>query len=109
MSLIKFGTDGWRAVIAENFTFANVACVAQATADYWQSEIKNPASVIHGREPRVVIGYDRRFLSDRFYAEAKSDAGVRQLLKLGQSLLQDQEDAVGRFVALSDEQESKTN
>ena len=37
---IKFGTDGWRAVIAEDFTFANVARVAQATADYWKSEIQ---------------------------------------------------------------------
>ena len=33
MSRIKFGTDGWRAVIAEDFTFTNVARVAQATAD----------------------------------------------------------------------------
>ena len=35
---IKFGTDGWRAVIAEDFTFANVARVAQASADYWSAE-----------------------------------------------------------------------
>jgi phosphomannomutase len=66
MSQIKFGTDGWRAVIAEDFTFANVARVAQATADFWKSEISNPQSEIFGREPKVVIGYDRRFLSDRF-------------------------------------------
>jgi len=57
---IKFGTDGWRAVIAEDFTFANVARVAQATADYWSA---NPVS---GVERKVVIGYDRRFLSDGF-------------------------------------------
>jgi len=63
---IKFGTDGWRAVIAEDFTFANVARVAQATADFWKSEIGNRKSEIFGREPKVVIGYDRRFLSDRF-------------------------------------------
>jgi phosphomannomutase len=37
MSQIKFGTDGWRAVIAEDFNFANVACVAQATADCWSA------------------------------------------------------------------------
>ena len=66
MSAIKFGTDGWRAVIAEDFTFANVARVAQATADFWKSEIRNPKSEIFGREPKVVIGYDRRFFSDRF-------------------------------------------
>ncbi len=66
MSQIKFGTDGWRAVIAEDFTFANVARVAQATADYWQSVTKNPKSEIFHRQLKVVIGYDRRFLSDRF-------------------------------------------
>src|ERR1019366_2721259 len=66
MAKIKFGTDGWRAVIAEDFTFANVARVAQATADFWKSEISNPQSEIFGREPKVVVGYDRRFLSDRF-------------------------------------------
>jgi phosphomannomutase len=57
---IKFGTDGWRAVIAEGFTFANVARVAQAAADYWKT---NPVA---GTEPKVVVGYDRRFLSDAF-------------------------------------------
>src|SRR5471032_269920 len=66
MSQIKFGTDGWRAVIAEDFTFANVARVAQATADFWKAEIANPKSEIFGREPKVIVGYDRRFFSDRF-------------------------------------------
>jgi phosphomannomutase len=60
MSQIKFGTDGWRAVIAEDFTFANVERVAQATADYWN---ENPIS---GTEKKAVVGYDRRFLSDQF-------------------------------------------
>ena len=63
---IKFGTDGWRAIIAEDFTFANVARVAQATADFWKSAIANPESEMFRREPKAVIGYDRRFLSDRF-------------------------------------------
>ena len=66
MGSIHFGTDGWRAVIAEDFTFENVARVAQATADFWKSEIRNPKSAIYQREPKVVIGYDRRFFSDRF-------------------------------------------
>jgi phosphomannomutase len=57
---IKFGTDGWRAVIAEAFTFDNVGRVAQAAADYWNA---NP---IPGTEPKVIVGYDRRFLSDQF-------------------------------------------
>ena len=60
MGLIKFGTDGWRAIIADEFTFANVARVAQATADYWRA---NP---IPGTEKKVIVGYDRRFLSDQF-------------------------------------------
>jgi phosphomannomutase len=63
---IKFGTDGWRAVIAEDFTFANVARVAQATADYWKSEVQSPKSKIFGYELKVVVGYDRRFFSDQF-------------------------------------------
>ena len=66
MAQIKFGTDGWRAVIAEDFTFTNVARVAQATADFWKSEVSNSKSEIFGRELKVVIGYDRRFFSDRF-------------------------------------------
>ncbi len=60
MGQIKFGTDGWRAVIAEDFTFGNVARVAQATADYWAA---NP---VPGTQKKVVIGFDRRFLSDQF-------------------------------------------
>jgi phosphomannomutase len=66
MTQIKFGTDGWRAVIAEDFTFANVGRVAQATADYWKSEVRSQKSEIFGRELKVVVGYDRRFLSDEF-------------------------------------------
>ena len=73
MSQIKFGTDGWRAVIAQDFTFQNVARVAQATADYWKSEVQNPKSRIFNRPLKVIIGYDRRFLSDRF---ARVAAGV---------------------------------
>jgi phosphomannomutase len=60
MSQIKFGTDGWRAVIAEDFTFANVARVTQATADYW---VANPVA---GTERKIIVGFDRRFFSDRF-------------------------------------------
>ena len=61
---VKFGTDGWRAVIAEEFTFANVERVSQATADYWT---KNPVA---GTERKVIIGYDRRFASDAFASRA---------------------------------------
>ena len=60
MTQIKFGTDGWRAVIAEDFTFANVARVAQATADYWT------AQPVLGSAKKIIVGYDRRFLSNEF-------------------------------------------
>jgi len=63
---IKFGTDGWRAVIAEDFTFANVARIAQATADFWKSEVGSRKSEVFGRELKVIVGYDRRFFSDQF-------------------------------------------
>ncbi|HEX7577469.1 MAG TPA: phosphoglucomutase/phosphomannomutase family protein [Verrucomicrobiae bacterium] len=66
MATIKFGTDGWRAVIAEDFNFTNVARVAQAAADYWKSEVLSPKSEVFGYELKVVVGYDRRFFSDRF-------------------------------------------
>lgn len=66
MAQIKFGTDGWRAVIAEDFSFANVARVAQATADYWKSQIQNPKSEIYKRDLKVIVGFDRRFFSDKF-------------------------------------------
>lgn len=60
MGTIKFGTDGWRAVIAEDFTFANIERVAQANASYWT---RYP---VPGTEHKVVVGYDRRFLSNQF-------------------------------------------
>src|SRR5437867_875130 len=60
MGQIKFGTDGSRAIIAEDFTFANVERVAQATADYW---LANPAA---GTARQIIGGYARRFLSDQF-------------------------------------------
>ena len=60
MTQIKFGTDGWRAVIAEGFTFRNLDRVAQAAAEYW---IANPVA---GTRKRVVVGFDRRFFSDQF-------------------------------------------
>lgn len=61
--MISFGTDGWRAVIADTFTFANLRLVSQAVAD----------SLLEGQNgssaPEVVIGFDTRFLSDRFAIE----------------------------------------
>tara|TARA_Y100001934_G_scaffold47915_1_gene58282 strand:+ start:4722 stop:6179 length:1458 start_codon:yes stop_codon:yes gene_type:complete len=57
---IKFGTDGWRAVIADTFTFENLERVAQATADYWKRHR------VKGTVRHIIVGYDRRFLSEEF-------------------------------------------
>ncbi|MFH1552152.1 MAG: phosphoglucomutase/phosphomannomutase family protein, partial [Candidatus Omnitrophota bacterium] len=63
MSKIKFGTDGWRAVISDDFTFENVAIVAQAIADF----VKSRKQKIY-KKKELVVGYDTRFLSEE-YAE----------------------------------------
>jgi len=59
---IKFGTDGWRGIIADDFTFDNVRYCAQSMAEYLQD---------HGMAHRgLVIGYDTRFASEHFAAVA---------------------------------------
>ena len=58
MAEIRFGTDGWRAVIAEDYTFEHVRAVAQATAGW----LRRTGQARSG----VVVGYDTRFLSDAF-------------------------------------------
>jgi phosphomannomutase len=68
---IHFGTDGWRAVIGDSFTFSNLRGVAQAIADAVASEHWDKAGN-GGSKPdpkRIVIGFDTRFLSDRFAGE----------------------------------------
>ena len=70
---IKFGTDGWRAIIADGFTFANVERVAQAYADYLirhRTYAPNTTGPVDTRPPLVIIGYDRRFLSEQFALRA---------------------------------------
>jgi alpha-D-glucose phosphate-specific phosphoglucomutase len=62
VKLIRFGTSGWRDVIADTFTFANVRLVARAIAEYLLAEGTD--------QPQVVVGYDTRFLSEAFAAEA---------------------------------------
>ena len=65
MTSIKFGTDGWRGIIADDFTYANARIVAHAIARY----------VVRGEDARqgVLVGYDHRFVSDKF-AAAVADA-----------------------------------
>jgi phosphomannomutase len=74
---IKFGTDGWRAIIAEEFTTENVARVAYATAQWLKSS---------SLEKQVVIGYDCRFAGPLFaetVAKVLLKEGVRVKLAKG--------------------------
>ena len=64
---IHFGTDGWRAVISDTFTFANLRMVAQAIADATLvDERKNGQLEAKGGRTKIVVGFDTRFMSDRF-------------------------------------------
>lgn len=68
---IHFGTDGWRAVISDTFTFGNLRMVTQAIADAVASESWD-RSGNGGPKPdpkKIVVGFDTRFLSDRFAGE----------------------------------------
>ena len=57
MTKIKFGTDGWRAIIAEEYTVDNVSRVSIAVANYLNEKFDNPS---------VVIGHDCRFAGELF-------------------------------------------
>src|SRR5205085_2221839 len=91
-SPVRFGTDGWRAPIAEEFTFENVERIAQAYADFVKQQAQSAQAEARKRpqprkssprarddeasartaaaHPHVVVGYDRRFLSERFAERA---------------------------------------
>lgn len=69
--MIKFGTDGWRGIIADDFTFANARTVSKAIARY----------VVRGEDARkgVIVGYDHRYASDivaRHAADVFSSTGT---------------------------------
>jgi phosphomannomutase len=66
---IHFGTDGWRAVISDTFTYSNLRMVAQAIADAAASEHWDTKSMPNVNPNKFVVGYDTRFLSDRYAAE----------------------------------------
>lgn len=61
--MIKFGTSGWRAIIGDEFTFQNVRKVVKAIYDYLKEEKKDIS---------LLVGYDTRFLSDKFARESAS-------------------------------------
>ena len=69
---IKFGTDGWRGIIAEDFTFSNVRACAQGVVRYVQERGLT--------ERGLVVGYDTRFLSEEFagaVAQVLAGNGIR--------------------------------
>jgi phosphomannomutase len=71
---IKFGTDGWRGIIADDFTYANVRRVAQGTAEYMRSRSKDPLAI---------VGYDCRFASEDFasaVADVFANNGIKTLI-----------------------------
>ena len=78
MSEIKFGTDGWRAIIADQYTFDNVETVTRATAQWIRSQ--------WGEDAQVVLGHDARFLGREFAertAQVLAAEGLHVLLGKG--------------------------
>ncbi len=78
MDKIRFGTDGWRGMIGEDFTFANVRRVARAIAEYVRAESQPQRGLI--------VGYDTRFLSPeaaQAAAEVVAETGVPVTLAAG--------------------------
>ena len=70
--MIRFGTGGWRAVIGDEFTKANLQIMAEALSDKIHNENKT--------DKEIVIGYDRRFLSKeamKWMAEVFAKRGIK--------------------------------
>jgi phosphoglucomutase len=66
MSVIKFGTDGWRAKMGEDFSFKNVRIFVQAYSNYLKQKYQHQPK----KELQVMVNYDTRFLSEEFAMEA---------------------------------------
>ena len=76
---IKFGTSGWRAVFAEDFTFENVRKLTHVISAHVKESLEfgfnspdygQAASSMSSLAPLVVVGYDSRFLSEEFARES---------------------------------------
>ena len=69
--MIHFGTDGWRAVISDTFTFNNLRLVTQAIADAVNSDswLNGESEGLNPDHHTMVVGFDTRFLSDRYAVE----------------------------------------
>jgi phosphomannomutase len=88
MDKIKFGTDGWRAIIAKDFTVNNVTRVAEATANWMLTLKKNPT---------IVIGHDCRFAGELFaHTVAKVCCAKGVKVFFGQRICIHANDFIGR-------------
>lgn len=75
MTRITFGTSGWRGILCEDFTFDNIKVVVQAIADH--------VAASGEKEKGIIVGYDSRFMGDRFAKEAArvlTGAGIKTFL-----------------------------
>src|SRR5262245_41037245 len=79
---IKFGTSGWRGLIARDFTFENVRLATQGIAEYLKAELALTDSPIHGRKPVLILGYDTRFLGKEFSLAAAEVLAANVLIPL---------------------------
>jgi len=80
---IKFGTSGWRGLIARDFTFDQVRLAVQGIAQYLKKELEKPGSTIAGLKPVMILGHDTRFLGREFAlaaAEVLAFNGIDSLL-----------------------------
>ncbi len=83
MVAIKFGTSGWRGLIARDFTFDNVRLATQGIADFLNSQLRTANSELFSRKPIVILGHDTRFLGREFSlaaAEVLAASGLIPLL-----------------------------
>jgi alpha-D-glucose phosphate-specific phosphoglucomutase len=81
--MIRFGTSGWRGLIARDFTFENVRLATQGIADYLKVGLADSRSPIHGLKPLIILGHDTRFLGREFSlaaAEVLAANGLTPLL-----------------------------
>src|SRR5579859_2959509 len=62
--IVRFGTDGWRAIVAEDYTYANVRDATQGTAEFVQESGQAPNG--------LVVGHDTRFASE-YFAQAAAE------------------------------------
>ena len=96
---IVFGTDGWRARIAEEYTYENVRRCAQGVAESWSTAARGAQG--------VVIGYDRRFASE-FFAQAAAEVLLAYDIPvaLGQRAHPDPDDVSSRWSSAAPRAES---